>query len=246
MSTVAGVIPARLASTRLKGKVLLPIHGAPMIHHVYTRAQQCKNLDSLIIATDAVEVLEVCRTYGDAVVMTSSEHQSGTDRVAEVASTLNADIVVNIQGDEPELDPDLVDSLVDFMLDHPELPMGTVGSTALNDDDLENSAIVKVVGKGGRAVGFYRQRPSAIEQMKVLRHIGLYAYRSDFLQEFTQLARTGGELEHKLEQLRALESGIHIGLVETDYQAVAVDTADDLEHVIENWCGEGIAIDEKT
>jgi len=237
MSTVAGVIPARLASTRLKGKVLLPIHGAPMIHHVYTRAQQCKYLDSLIIATDAVEVLEVCREYGDAVVMTSAEHQSGTDRVAEVARTLSADIIVNIQGDEPELDPATVDCLVEFMLAHPDLPMGTIGSTALSDADLTNSAVVKVVAEGGRAVAFYRQLPLAIDRASILRHIGLYAYRSDFLQEFTQLTPTSGELEHKLEQLRALDRGIPIGLVETDYRALAVDTADDLANVIENWSG---------
>ncbi len=246
MSIVAGVIPARLASTRLKGKVLLPIHGAPMIHHVYTRAQQCKNLDSLTIATDAVEVLEVCREYGDAAVMTNAAHQSGTDRVAEVARMLNADIIVNIQADEPELDPALVDSLVEYMLAHPELPMGTVGSTILSADDLTNSAVVKVVAENGRAVGFYRQLPSNVEEANILRHIGLYAYRSDFLQEFTQLTQTTGELEHKLEQLRALESGIPIGLIETDYHALAVDTADDLAIIIENWNGGGIAIDGET
>ncbi len=246
MKIVAGVIPARLASTRLKGKVLLPIHGVPMIHHVYKRAQQCKQLASLTIATDAIEVLKRCREYGDAVVMTSADHQSGTDRVAQVARSLKADIVVNIQADEPELDPTIVDSLVEFMLANPELRMGTVGSTALGDDDLTNSAVVKVMAKAGRALGFYRQLPSGVEKENILRHIGLYAYRSDFLQEFTHLTHTKGEAEHKLEQLRALEHGIPIGLIKCDYHARAVDTADDLAKVIENWSGEGIGIDAKT
>ncbi len=132
------------------------------------------------------------------------------------------------------------------MLARPDLPMGTIGSTALSDTDLTNSAVVKVVAEGGRAVAFYRQLPLAIDRASILRHIGFYAYRSDFLQEFTQLTQTSGELEQKLEQLRALDRGIPIGLVETDYHALAVDTADDLASVIENWSGEGIAIDGKT
>ena len=230
-----GIIPARYASTRLPGKVLISIHGYPMVHHVYRRAMECRSLEEVIIATDSPRVATICARLGDRVVLTGSQHQSGTDRVAEVARNLDADLIVNIQGDEPLLDPQIVDQLVAHMQAHPDLPMGTVGSTALSPDDLAEPNVVKVVGRHGLATGFFRTPPSVPVEGQTLRHVGLYAYRRPFLEQFTAQPPTANEQEQGLEQLRALELGISIGLVSVAYDALAVDTPADLERVMAHW-----------
>ena len=230
-----GIIPARYASTRFPGKVLVPIHGYPMVHHVYRRASACETLDKVIIATDSPQVARTCAHLGDRVQLTGSQHQSGTDRVAEVARNLDADLVVNIQGDEPLLDPRIVDQLVTHMQAHPELPMGTVGSTTLSAEDWAEPNVVKVVGRNGLALGFFRTPPPGAVAGDTLRHVGLYAYRRDFLEQFAAQPPGGEELKQGLEQLRALEMGASIGLVTVAYDAVAVDTPEDLERVLANW-----------
>lgn len=233
--TAIGIIPARYASTRFPGKVLALIHDYPMVHHVYRRASRCVTLDEVIIATDSPLVAQTCVNLGDRVVLTGSEHESGTDRVAEAARNLEGDLIVNIQGDEPQLDPGVVDRLVNYMQAHPHLPMGTMGSTTFSPDDLANPDLVKVIARDGLAVGFYRSLPSPPPEGDLLRHVGLYAYRRDFLFQFAAQPPCSLEREHRLEQLRALEMGASIGLVVLEYTAVAVDTPEDLERVLATW-----------
>ena len=235
--TVVGIIPARYASTRFPGKVLAPIHDYPMVHQVYRRASQCAALDEVIIATDSPLVARTCAPLGDRVMLTGSQHECGTDRVAEAARNLEADLIVNIQGDEPQLDPRAVGRLVAHMQAHPHLPLGTVASTILTPADVADPNVVKVIGRDGLAVGFHRTLPSPAPAGDLLRHVGLYAYRPDFLRQFA--ARSPGPLERELglEQLRALEMGAAIGLVALEYAAVAVDTPEDLERVVAAWNG---------
>ncbi len=233
--TAVGIIPARYAATRFPGKVLAPIHGYPMVHHVYQRASQCATLDEVIIATDSPQVAKACVLLGDRVMITGSEHESGTDRVAEAARNMEADLVVNIQADEPKLDPRIVDQLVAHMQAHPDFPMGTAGSTALNSDDVSNPDVVKVIGRDGLATGFYRQLPSPQPEGDLLRHVGLYAYRRDFLFQFAAQPPSPRERELGLEQLRAMDMGVSIGLVAVDYVSMAVDTLTDLERVVATW-----------
>ncbi|UCD37122.1 MAG: 3-deoxy-manno-octulosonate cytidylyltransferase [Fidelibacterota bacterium] len=233
--TAVGIIPARYASTRFPGKVLAPIHDYPMVHHVYRRAAECSTLEEVIIATDSQLVAETCIQLGDRVMLTSSEHSSGTDRVAEAAQNLTADLVINIQGDEPKLDTSVVDELVTYMQRHGHLPMGTVGSTTITSDEVVDPNVVKVIGRDGLATGFYRTLPAPPPKGELLRHIGLYAYRRDFLFQFTAQTPSSQETEHRLEQLRALEMGASIGLITTDCVCIGVDTPKDLERVVESW-----------
>ena len=233
--TTVGIIPARYASTRLPGKVLAPIHDYPMVHHVYRRASQCATLKEVIIATDSPLVARACAQLGDRVILTGSELESGTDRVAEAARNMEADLFVNIQADEPKLDPRIVDQLVAHMQAHPDFPMGTVGSTVLNSDDMSNPDVVKVIGRDGLATGFYRQLPSPQPEGDLLRHVGLYAYRRDFLFQFAAQPPSPRERELGLEQLRAMDMGTSIGLVAVDYVSMAVDTLTDLERVVATW-----------
>ena len=234
--TVAGIIPARYASTRFPGKVLVPIHDLPMVHHVYLRACRCGSLDEVFIATDSPLVAKTCVSLGDRVILTSSEHKSGTDRVAEAARSMAADLVVNIQGDEPQLDPGIVDELVAHMRDRPELLMGTVGSTDLTAEDKVEPNVVKVLGRDGQAMGFFRDLPSPLpDKGDLLRHVGLYAYRADFLQQYSAQPTSPGERETHLEQLRAVEMGTSIGLVVANVISRGIDTQEDLMRVVEGW-----------
>jgi len=148
---------------------------------------------------------------------------------------MEADLVVNIQADEPKLDPRVVDQLAAHMEDNPELPMGTVGSTALDADDVPNPNVVKVISRDGLAVGFYRQLPSPTPEGELLRHVGLYAYRRDFLSQFADQPPCHNERKFHLEQLRAVDMGISIGLVAVDYVSMAMDTISDLERVVATW-----------
>jgi len=230
--SVIGIIPARYASTRFPGKVLAPIHGYPMVHQVCRRASRCASLDEVIIATDSPLVAETCVNLGDRVVLTGSQHESGTDRVAEAARNLEAELVVNIQGDEPQLDPSVVDQLVSHMQSHSQLQMGTAGSTSLTPDDIADPNVVKVIGRDGLAAGFYRRLPTPPPEGDLLRHVGLYAYRQDFLLQLAAQPPGSQEREHGLEQLRAMEMGASIGLIAVEYDAIAVDTLQDLQRVV--------------
>ncbi len=249
IKTVVGVIPARYASVRFPGKVLALLWGKPIVQHVYERAKQAKTLSDVIVATDDERVKSVVEGFGGKCVMTSPEHPSGTDRIAEVARQLDCDVVVNIQGDEPLIAPEAIDAAVQPFLSDPTLKMTTLATPIADEHEYTNPNVVKVVvDRDGFALYFSRSplpffRPkgkmSETPQFKLpedalvrpLRHIGLYAYRREFLLQFAQWSPTNLERTEGLEQLRALEHGIRIKVVITPYRSVGVDTPEDLERL---------------
>jgi len=230
------VIPARYASSRFPGKALAVIAGKPLIQHVYERAARARYLSRLIIATDDDRISAAARAFGAEVRMTRSDHPSGTDRVAEAASAEDADLVVNIQGDEPLIDPQAIDAAVLGLLEAPEIPMGTLKKLIEDPAELTNPNVVKVVtDRFGNAIYFSRSRIPYVrvgaEEAPCYKHVGLYVYRRDFLLAYPRLPVGPLEQAEKLEQLRALENGYRIRVVETDYESRGVDTPEDLELV---------------
>lgn len=226
---VIGVIPARLESTRFPRKILFPIRNKPMVMHVYERALKAKKLDSVIIAVDSQETIDALKDYDVEVVMTSQKHQSGTDRIAEAVVEIDAEIIINIQGDEPMLDPKMIDDLVS-VFDDKTVKIATLASTVITEDDLENPNTVKVeIDDKGNAIDFYRSVSGNIQ--KYYRHIGIYGYRKETLMEFTKLSQSANEQKHSLEQLRALDNGISIHVVVCDFPHRGIDTLEDLEHL---------------
>ena len=233
---ILGVIPARFASTRFPGKVLSLIAGQTMLQHVYQRASLSTYLTSVIIATDDDAVFEAARAFGARVRMTRADHLSGTDRVAEVASAENADLVVNIQGDEPLIDPAAIDAAILPMAHDPALVMGTLKKRIENPREITDPNVVKVVtDQAGDAIYFSRC-PIPFEREKkgdapYFKHIGLYVYQREFLLSYSSLPVGPLETAERLEQLRALENGYRIRVVETEYESLGVDTPEDLERV---------------
>ncbi len=231
---VLGVIPARLASTRFPAKALAPLHGKPILRHVWERASQARYLQHLVIATDDDTIAAVARKFGAHVRMTSSHHQSGTDRVAEAAAAFSHPLVVNIQGDEPLIDPAAIDAAVLTLLDDEEAPMGTLAKRIEDFSEIMNPNVVKVVmGRDGRALYFSRS-PIPYDRgggAVYFKHIGLYVYRREFLLEYSSLPMGPLEQVEKLEQLRALENGYTIKVAETEYESWGVDTPEDLVRV---------------
>lgn len=225
-----GVIPARLGSTRFPEKILAPLQGRPLVLHAYERACRAASLDEVLIAVDDEQVRQVLEKFGARVVMTSRRHQSGTDRVAEAVAAREAEVVVNIQGDEPLLEPALVDDLVDCFQD-PATVMATAAARNLTVAELLNPNVVKVfLDESLQAVDFRRLVPDHLIG-GCYRHVGIYAFRPDTLLRFTQLPPGPNEIEQRLEQLRALDNGIPIRAVLTTYAAYGVDTKADLELV---------------
>jgi 3-deoxy-manno-octulosonate cytidylyltransferase (CMP-KDO synthetase) len=233
---VLGVIPARLASTRLPRKVLREIAGRALVLRVYDAARRSPHLSDVLIATDAPEVMDVCAAHGVPAMLTSPDHASGTDRVWEVAQKRAADVYVNIQGDEPLLTPGHIEGLVAPFAD-PATQVSTLCIRA-RDDELPNPAVNKVViGVDGYALYFSKYPiPYDRDGRGVVRykHIGLYAFRRDALERFHALPRSPLELTENLEQLRFLEHGIRIRVTETDEPTIGVDTEDDLK-AVEAW-----------
>lgn len=243
MSVVA-IIPARYASSRFPGKPLAEIMGKSMIEHVYRRVCRANTIDRVIIATDDQRIFKQARTFGAEVVMTSAHHPSGTDRLAEVAAGLDADLVVNVQGDEPLIVPLMIDEAVSPLLADPNLHMGTLCNRIETLDDYLNPNVVKLVrDQQGRALYFSRapipvardmtmsEMGQQLTKIGALRHIGLYVYRRDFLLRYARLPQTPLEILESLEQLRALEHGIPIYAALTDYVCQGVDTREDLLRV---------------
>jgi 3-deoxy-manno-octulosonate cytidylyltransferase (CMP-KDO synthetase) len=236
---VLGVIPARYASTRLPGKPLSDILGRPMIQLVYENAARARTLERLIVATDDERILAAVEAFGGQARLTSREHNTGTDRVAEVAGGLEAEVVVNIQGDEPFVEPGMIDEIVGPLLEDPELPMCTSMHEVTDPADFADPNVVKVVlDLSGHALYFSRSLipyPRKPEGHRVYEHIGLYAYRRDFLLSYARLPQTPLEKLESLEQLRALEHGYRIRVVETrqSYIPLSVDTQEDLERARE-------------
>lgn len=235
-----GVIPARYQSERLPGKPLATIDDKPMVQWVYERASQARTLDDVLIATDDARIAEAVKAFGGDVVMTSASHQSGTDRIAEVAEGAQTDLVVNIQGDEPLIEPAVIDAAVRPLLDDPAIEMGTI-ACPMAQEDLEDPNVVKVVfDNQHRALYFSRaaiphqarpQPSGTMQELMHWQHIGLYVYRKEFLLQFTNYPRGKLEQLERLEQLRALENGHTIHVEPTEYRSISVDTPEDLEHV---------------
>jgi 3-deoxy-manno-octulosonate cytidylyltransferase (CMP-KDO synthetase) len=230
------IIPARYQSTRLPGKALADIAGRPMIEHVYRRAAAAASVTRVIVATDDRRILEAVQRFGGDAIMTAASHQSGTDRLAEVAASLDCDLVVNVQGDEPLLAPETIDAAVAPFAVDPGLEMSTLRRRIADAAELENPNVTKVVvDRAGMALYFSRApipytRPGQ-PAAAAWAHIGLYVYRRATLLRLAALPPTVMERAEALEQLRALEHGVRIKAVETAHETIGVDTREDLERV---------------
>ena len=223
---ILGVIPARLNSTRFPNKIIFPLNGKPIIEHVYEKVIQSKLLSKVVVAIDSETTKESINCLN--IVMTSDKHQSGTDRVAEVSENYDCDIVINIQGDEPGIDPDLIDKLI-TLFDDPKVEMASVASTDLHQHDFTNDNVVKVnLDNENNAISFVRNNIDP-EQI-YYRHIGIYAYRKKTLNFFTSLDQSENEKKHSLEQLRALDNNIAIKLLISDFNHRSIDTKEDLKN----------------
>lgn len=229
------VIPARYDSTRLPGKPLADIAGKPMIQRVYERAATAKMPELVVVATDDARVLAAMESFGGKALMTAKDHPTGTDRLAEVAGVYdNYDVIINVQGDEPLIAPEIIDALAAAFTEEPELKMATV-MTEIEDAEKNNPNNVKVVtDKNGYALYFSRSLipyPRTAGVVPVYKHIGIYAYRRDFLLAYAKMQPTPLEQSESLEQLRALENGYRIKVIKTDCKFVGVDTPEDLARV---------------
>ncbi len=236
---VIGIIPARYGSTRLEGKPLKDICGKPMIQLVVEAAQKARLLDQVYVATDDARIAAAVEQFGGQARLTSPHHNTGTDRVAEVASGLEADIVVNVQGDEPLFDPAMIDEVIQPFVEEADLPMSTLAVPILEESKLDNPNVVKVVfDRRGSALYFSRSLipyPRKKVDFQVYEHVGVYAYRKDFLMTYVRIPQTRLEIIELLEQLRALESGYRLKVVVSahPYEGLSVDTLEDLEKVRE-------------
>ena len=230
------VIPARYASTRLPGKPLSMIAGKPMIQRVYERACLAKLPQEVVVATDNELVKNAVDSCGGKAVMTSPDHPSGTDRLAEVALMYpDVDVIVNVQGDEPMIPPEVIDRLAECFEEDEDLKMATM-KVLMDEEDYNNPAAVKVVtDQNGYALYFSRSLMpyprNKPKDFKVYKHVGIYAYRRDFLLKYAALTPTPLERAESLEQLRALENGYKIKVLESDFQGIGVDTPEDLAAV---------------
>ncbi len=238
-----GVIPARWASTRFPAKMIAPIAGKPLIQRVLERARQAKLLSEVIVATDDQRIADCVAAIGGRAGMTQPDHPSCTDRVAEGARKIRCDIVVNIQGDEPLIEPCVIDSLARALAKDRSASMATLAQVA-EEQDLENPNVVKmIVNRQGRAIYFSRHaipyvRDAAAEsaakrlkRFRFLKHPGMYAYRRDFLLKLVKLPPSPLELAERLEQLRVIENGYTIKVVETAHSSIGVDTPEDVARV---------------
>ncbi len=236
---IVGVIPARYGSSRFPGKIIAPIAGKPMIQRVYEQCKKSTMLDELLVAVDDQKVYDTVIAFGGDALMTAVEHQSGTDRLAEVMAKRSGDIVVNIQGDHPLFDPVMIDECVQPLLEHPDIPMSTL-KIKIKEEEYHDPGVVKVVtDKNGLALYFSRSLiPYSRDnkEVEVYEHVGLYAYRRDFLLKISKVPQSPLEKAEMLEQLRVLENGYKIIVAETHSNreaGLSVDTPEDLKNVEE-------------
>jgi len=232
-----GIIPARLGSTRFPAKVLAPILGKPMIWWVWKQAKKAKCLSEVYIATDDKKIFDAVKEFGGKPIMTSKKHKSGTDRIAEAVKRIKADIIVNIQGDEPLIRTDMLDKAVEPLLKDAGLNMSTLICKVADKKLLKDSNIVKVaVDKNGFALYFSRSVIPSLEREErfeyFFKHIGVYVYRKTFLLKYVRMKQSRLEKIEKLEQLRVLENGYRIKTVETRFDTVPVDTKKELIRVV--------------
>ena len=243
---IIGIIPARYKSSRFEGKALADILGKPMVQHVYERAVKAKTLDDVIVATDDQRIFDCVQNFGGKVVMTSVDCPTGTNRIAEVVADVDgtlslrdSDIIANIQGDEPLLEPVMLDQMIQPFFDDPAIQVSTLMQRIHSEDDYRNPNVVKVItDKRGFALYFSRSPvPGNLkltwrDGMKAYRHVGLYAYKRNCLLRFVQMPPAPFEQAEGLEQLRFLENEISIKVVETQHSTIGVDTPADLQKVI--------------
>ena len=231
---VVGIIPARWASSRFPGKVATPIAGCSMLERVWRGARRCQRLRDVLVATDDTRVVDLCGKFSAPVLMTSPAHTTGTDRVAEIAKGLDDAIVVNVQGDEPLIESFVIEAAVDTLLADPELPMATVARPLESGELADSNAVKVLIDERGRAQWFSRRSIPEHEGVAGTQwhHIGLYAYRREFLLDFVALPQGQHEQAERLEQLRALEHGYPIGVgVVEGWHGVAVDVPGDVGRV---------------
>lgn len=247
---ITAVIPARISSTRLPEKPLAIIGDRPLIQYVYENVLSSKYVSNVLVATDSEKIVDVVNQFGGRAVLTSPSHPSGTDRVAEVARRLDSDIVLNVQGDEPFITKDVVDELLKYMVKDENIEMGSAKTYLKKIDELFSSAVVKVIcNEDDFAIYFsrapipyfrdeydyYKKTGKVSEELQrlitknVYKHIGIYAYRWDFLMKFTKMKPTFLENAERLEQLRAVEKGIKIKVPTVHYDGFGIDTKEDLE-----------------
>ena len=242
------VIPARLNSTRLPNKVLLDLNGKTVVQRVYDQCLKAKNIDEVYIATDSKEVQESCLDFTDKIIMTDEKHQSGTDRIAQAVENIDCDAIINIQGDEPFIEPSLIDELAIVLKSN-----DTVMISALHKiekvEDLKNPNVVKVtMDKNNNALYFSRSiiphhrdewnsllnyHITIPKPLKFYRHLGVYGYTKDFLIKYSNMEQSYLEKLEKLEQLRVLENGYDIKMIETNYNSIGIDTQEDYEQALE-------------
>jgi 3-deoxy-manno-octulosonate cytidylyltransferase (CMP-KDO synthetase) len=236
---IIGVIPSRYAAQRFPGKPLALIRGKPLVQWVYEGCRAAQLLDDVIVATDDERIRKVVEDFGGTAVMTSPNHPSGTDRVAEVAAQIPCAIVINIQGDEPLVRPLIIDALAKAMIDEPDVPMATLARRITRAEDLENPNVVKVVMDTRQralyfsrcAIPYERDAAAAGRDATHWAHLGIYAYRREALLKLVTLPVSMLERAEKLEQLRALENGFAIKVVETTHKTVGVDRPEDVATV---------------
>jgi 3-deoxy-manno-octulosonate cytidylyltransferase (CMP-KDO synthetase) len=234
---IIGIIPARYGSTRLEGKPLKDICGKPMIQYVYETVMKSELLTQVIVATDDQRIVDVVESFSGKARLTSKNHRTGTDRIAEIAKDIPSDIVVNIQGDEPLLDVRMIDEAIRPLITDPELDACTLCRPIMNAEDLQNPNVVKTVfDRNGNALYFSRSLipyPRKQEGHQAFEHIGIYVYRKSFLMQYIKMPPTPLEVSESLEQLRILENGIRLKVVITayEYNGLSVDTQEDLDNV---------------
>jgi 3-deoxy-manno-octulosonate cytidylyltransferase (CMP-KDO synthetase) len=246
-STIIAVIPARYGSTRFPGKALADIKGKPMIQWVYERTTRSTLVNRVIVATDDKRILSAVKSFGGEAMMTSAHHATGTDRIAEVAKSLDCDIVVNVQGDEPLIRPEMIDEALLPLVQDASIPMGTLCRKIEDRQEAFDPNVVKVVFDKNNFALYFSRAPipwdrdawagkSSLNELSLegplYKHIGLYVYRRDFLLDYAAMPRTALEDAEKLEQLRALENGHKIKTVITQYESFGVDIPDDLGKIL--------------
>lgn len=231
------IIPARYASSRFPGKPLVDLLGKPMIQWVYERSKAAPGIAAVYVATDDERIADAVRSFGGEVKLTSSAHPTGTDRLAEVAAGLSAEIIVNVQGDEPTLNPDCISQVVAPLLKHPMLRMSTLRTRISPEEHTDPNVVKVVVDRRNMALYFSRLPLPYLRDGGMLtaayKHIGIYAYRRDFLLGYARMEATPLEQSECLEQLRALENGYQIAAPLTEWNPMSIDTPEDVDPVLE-------------
>lgn len=233
---IIGVIPARYKSSRFPGKPLVSICGKPMIYWVYQQAEKVKEFEAVYIATDDERIKSVCDEYNMKVIMTSDCHKTGSDRVAEVATKVEGDLFVNVQGDEPVIHPEMIRQVISIFLEDESVYFGSLKKEITNPDEIKAFSTVKVVTDDkGDAMFFSRSViPSNCKDgqlARVFRHVGIYAYKREFLKIFSELEQSELELGEGIEPLRAMQKGYKIRLKETEFSSIGVDLPEHVEQV---------------